>query len=51
MWQGRDREGASDGSLRCSAEPSTSEAPMRRVNRGGKPTFGGEAQYLLVRFT
>ncbi len=50
-WQGRDREVGSDGSLRCSAELSTGEAPMRRANRGDEPTSGGESQYLLVRFT
>lgn len=30
------REGASDGSLRCSAEPSKSEALMRRPNLEGE---------------
>jgi hypothetical protein len=32
--QGRDREVGSDGSLRCSAELSTSEASMRRETAG-----------------
>jgi hypothetical protein len=36
------REGASGGSLRCSAEPSESEALMRRPDPEGEPPASGE---------
>lgn len=38
------REGASGGSLRCSAEPSESKAPYKRVTVG-ELVDGSEAQY------
>ena len=40
------REGASGGSLRCSAEPSESEALMRRPNPRGEPTGSGKPKSI-----
>jgi hypothetical protein len=40
------REGASGGSLRCSAEPSESEALMRRPNPKGEPARSGKPKSI-----
>ena len=40
------REGASGGSLRCSAEPSESEALMRRPNPKGELAASSEPKSI-----